>query len=67
MKSLTFYEFPRLASHVEYDPELNVYTIRLETTGNQMVLILTPAQLSLLCDRMLEGVSAAPLGSPEMN
>jgi hypothetical protein len=59
MNHLSFHEFPGLHSHVEYDAELEVYTIRLVTDGNQMVLILTPAQLSSLCDRLLESVCSS--------
>ena len=60
MRQLSFYEFPGLQSEVAYDEELKVYTISLKTDGNKIVLILTPEQLSSLCDALLASVVTTP-------
>jgi hypothetical protein len=65
MKQLSFYEFPDLRPEVQYDPELEVFTIRLVTDGSQLVLVLTPRQLSVLADRMLEAVIDSPEPGPK--
>ena len=67
MRHLSFFEFPGLETSVEYDGELGVYTIKLTTDGNQMVLILTPSQLSHLCDKLLESVMSPNITDPKLN
>ncbi len=67
MRHLSFFEFPGLETSVEYDGELRVYTIKLTTDGNQMVLILTPSQLSHLCDKLLESVINTPVVDSHLN
>ena len=67
MRHLSFHEFPELISEVEYDQELHVYTIKMTTDGNQMILILTPTQLSDLCDRLLESVIATSAADSSLN
>ena len=67
MRHLSFHEFPNLTTAVDYDNELHVYTIKMTTDGNQMILILTPTQLSGLCDSLLESVIDTPIVDPHLN
>jgi len=66
MRSLSFYELTKeLVVKTEYDPQLHVYTLKLTTDGNEMILIFTPEQLSQLADSMLKSVMYPPVKKDE--
>ena len=55
MKSLCYFEFPGLVHAVEWDEDLRVYSIRLRSGKDYVVLLFPPKQLVGL----LKSMSAA--------